>query len=531
MDAIKIQSSSLSKVLSSIDNYQIYNQIAYNADSLDKCEIRHVSLDTREICNNSLDACIFVAVAGENFDGRSLISKAIELECAAILCEAKDFHKFANPVLEKMTDLPIILVENIKDKLHLISNAVYQKASLLEVIGVTGTNGKTSTCHLIYQFYNKLGVKAAYLGTLGYGTAEYWHKLDLTTPDIFTIYRIMQEFFLNDVKYVAMEVSSHALSQNRVLGLNITTTVFTNLTRDHLDYHGSMRNYFEAKLQLFKYPSVKKIIYNLDCAYSRELSDVFRDNENVSLTSYSQLKAYADIYIRNPVCDETFTKAELHLHRNYEYKFKTTLIGSFNLSNLAASIAVLDKNNVSVNNIVSTIAKVKPVVGRMQTVHKPGYPLVVIDFSHTPDSLLNALDALGNLRRKNIICVFGCGGDRDKGKRPMMGQVAYKYAHKLVVTSDNPRTEDPVSIIEEVMTGINHEDGMKTVLIEPDRKKAIELGIKIASDKDVVLIAGKGHEDYQVIGTNKVYLLDFDEVIKSMEQELTDDRSELVTNF
>lgn len=467
--------------------------------------IENISLNTNMLSSNS----VFIACGKAN----QYISVAAQKGAKVILSDSmEDYY----------SSVPIIKVNNLSNLLQLLADFFYPRASKLEVIGVTGTNGKTSTCHLIYQLLSLYGLKAGYIGTIGYGCYKFWRQSCYTTPDIFSLYAALEEFAEMEIEYVAMEISSHALVQNRVDGVNIKTAVFTNLTRDHIDYHGSMDNYLAAKIMLFNLSSVKNIVLNTDCEYSKKVFQEINNKQEKEFSFFScgrvsqDNKDLSTKTLSVELIKEQLQGITARVNSSFgSSDFKLNLIGKFNLSNFAAVLAVADFLDLEFKKVLSLSSSLQPVVGRMQTIKSEGQALAVVDFSHTPDSLEKALKALMELKNEDnkIICVFGCGGDRDKGKRPIMGEVASRLADIAVITDDNPRTENKELIYKDILKGIENKEELidsKRLFVVNDRRLAIEKAFEIANPQDIVLIAGKGHEDYQIIGKKKYKMLDQD---------------------
>ena len=385
-----------------------------------------------------------------------------------------------------------------------IAAAFYDNpASKLNLIGVTGTNGKTTTSHLI-EFLLQTQQPTAMLGTLYTRWRGYSKTATHTTPFAVELQSQLAEAVQAGNKYAVMEVSSHALAQGRVKGCSFEVGVFTNLTQDHLDYHRDMEDYFQAKSLLF-YPEYLKgkAIINLDDAYGKRLiSQLDRDR----LWTYSVTNSDADLYTSNLDYQPTGVSGILHTPQG-EIGFNSPLVGQFNLANLLAAVGAVLHLGMGLKQIAECLPKFVGVPGRMERIQvSPQQDLsVIVDYAHTPDSLENLLKAARPFISGKMICVFGCGGDRDRTKRPLMGKIAAQLADLAVVTSDNPRTENPQQILQDVVAGIP--DTVEPVVIG-DRAEAIAFAIKNARPGDGVLIAGKGHEDYQILGTEKIHFDD-----------------------
>lgn len=363
----------------------------------------------------------------------------------------------------------------------------------LKIIGMTGTNGKTTTCFLIHKALNALNKKCAYIGTIGFYIDNKIRDLNNTTPDILDLYEMLIEAKENDCEYVVMEVSSHALNQNRVKGLEFDYALFSNLTRDHLDYHGDIESYKEEKLKLFKMLRGEKFsIINGDDKYYKDF--IIEQNKNITygfnecnyqITNYKTNILGSEFIINN--CDI----------------YETKLIGKHNIYNLTCVIVLLSKLDFSYEKICDVIKDLESPSGRMDSI-KYKNNNIIIDYAHTPDAVKNILEAVKVLNPNCIYTIIGCGGDRDKTKRPIMGDIATKLSDYVIFTSDNPRSEDPYEIINDIV----HKLDKKNYEIEVNREKAIIRGIQKLSENDILMILGKGHETYQIIGNKKI---DFDD--------------------
>ncbi len=452
--------------------------------------------DSREVVAGAL----FLAYPGDKVDGRAYIPDAIAKGASAILWEPRHFDW--NPDW-KIENTPVV---NLKQQAGSIADQFYNSPSTkLWTVGVTGTNGKTSVTQWITQCFNWLERKAAVIGTLGNGLPTQLTPTANTTPDALLLQKLLKKYVQEDVEVVAMEVSSHGISQGRVNGVHFDVAVLTNLSRDHLDYHGSFEKYADAKKQLFLSNGLKSVILNSDddfgCAIKQTLEET-----NVNVLTYGinsgDIQA-TKINLANG-CIRFFVTTPFG-----QSDVSANLVGRFNVYNLLAVLASLLVSAVSLKDAVEAIAHIQPLSGRMEKFGGGKLPLVVVDYAHTPDSLKNVLLALREETKQRLICVFGCGGNRDQGKRAMMGKVASELADGVVVTSDNPRDEDAESIIQAILEGVSGE-----YAVEEDRAKAISIAIENAQAGDVVLIAGKGHEDYQEIAGEKHHFSDVEQVNK-----------------
>lgn len=449
-------------------------------------KITAITLDSRQVISGSL----FIAIKGQIHDGRDFIPQALTQGAAAIIAEADE-----HPAL-KVANQPIFVLANLPQYLGLIAARYYQHPSRqLKMVGITGTNGKTSCTHFIAQVLERLGQPCGIIGTLGYGRLDQLKESARTTPDALSLQRYLADFRDAKIGYVAMEVSSHALVQHRVKQIEFDIGVFTNLTRDHLDYHGSMAAYGAAKQGLFQQFGLAHAIINVDDEFGRNLKETIPPG--VKIYTYSIQQAEADLIAKQIKLTSTGIQTEL-LTPWGQAPVTLPLIGRFNLSNVLAVVGILSLLGVSWQDIVSNLAKLKPVVGRMHLIRRENHPLFVVDYAHTPDALQQALLALREHCQGRLWCVFGCGGDRDPGKRPEMGKVASQLADRLILTDDNPRHENSADIIQQILAGVDANS--IPIIIEPDRRQAITRVIEEALPNDVVLVAGKGHESYQQVG-------------------------------
>jgi UDP-N-acetylmuramoyl-L-alanyl-D-glutamate--2,6-diaminopimelate ligase len=445
--------------------------------------VRRLATDSRKVCRGD----VFVACPGGRTDGRKYIPQAIAAGAAAVLWDSDAF------AWDAAWKVPNLGIPALRLRLGALAAHVYGHASgKLWVVGVTGTNGKTSCSHWIAQCLNQVGRPTAVIGTLGSGFPNVLLPATHTTPDAVAVQAQLAEWLARGARVISMEVSSHGLDQGRVNGVAFAAALFTNFSRDHLDYHGTMERYGAAKAKLFHWPGLKHAVVNLDDAFGAQLA--------ASLPR-----------TRQQVLGYGFGKGEIAGHRlNLSERglsleiatpwgpgvIRSSLLGAYNASNLLGVLGVLLAAGVKLEEATASLQHVEPVNGRLQLVRVPGKPLVVIDYAHTPDALEKVLETLRPLLSAGarLICVFGCGGDRDPGKRPLMGEVATRLSDLAVVTSDNPRGESPRAIIDEIIVGAH-----PNYSVEEDRAAAIFRAIRDARAEDLVLIAGKGHESYQEI--------------------------------
>ena len=469
-------------------------------------QLTQLSADSRTVTLG----CGFAAYPGEAGDGRDYLAQAIAAGAAAVLWEQRDF---AWP--QQWAALPNVPVADLKNCVGEIAAVVYGKPSeKLWMIGVTGTNGKTSCAHWLAQSLSGAGRRSAVLGTLGNGFPAALTPSPNTTPDAIVLQQALAGYLAQGAQVAVMEVSSHGLAQGRVNGVRFDVAVLTNLTRDHLDYHGDMASYAAAKATLFQWPGLRYAVLNLDDEFGRALADQLHGS-SVEAVGYgmssgrvrgSRLKFSASgLYMR---IESDWGSAQL----------AAPLLGGFNAYNLLATLATLLVSGVPLCVAVQQLAAIKPVAGRMQALGGAGKPVVVVDYAHTPDALEKTLEALRQVAQERgglLWCVFGCGGDRDPGKRPQMGAVA-QIADHILVTSDNPRSEEPAHIIAQVVAGID-----KEYQAVEDRATAILLAVKNAGKQDVILLAGKGHEPYQEIKGKKIPFSDADHASLALTARLT----------
>ncbi|OWY40892.1 UDP-N-acetylmuramoyl-L-alanyl-D-glutamate--2,6-diaminopimelate ligase [Xenophilus sp. AP218F] len=456
--------------------------------------IRRVEADSRRV----LPGDVFLACPGLHSDGRNFIPAALAQGAAAVLWDDADGFQW-----RPEWKVPNLAVPALRERIGVVAAHVYGYPSqALSVIGITGTNGKTSISHWLAQAFSLLGQKAALIGTVGNGFYGELTETTHTTPDPVTVQQKLAEYRRQGAHVVTMEVSSHSLDQGRVNGVAFVTAVLTNLTRDHLDYHGSMEAYGESKARLFFWEGLKHAVINADDAFGRELAArIARSQTQVVTYGLEQ----GDV--RPLALAATLDGLQLTVITPWGVvDVRTGLVGRFNAANLLACLATLCVNGVGLREAAAIMARIQPARGRMQSVGGTHEPLVVIDYAHTPDALEKALSTLAEIRPAGgkLFCVFGCGGDRDKGKRPQMGAIAERIADVAVLTSDNPRTEDPLAILADVQAGMS-----RAGHVDPDREAAIHWAVSQARVGDVVLIAGKGHEEYQDIAGVKRPFSDF----------------------
>lgn len=464
----------------------------------------------------------FIAVTGYQTDGRKFIESALASGADLIIAEAEQNEDFQQKYAENES---VIWINQLNKQLSLLASNYFEHPShMLKAIAVTGTNGKTSCSYLIAKTLQKIHFECFLLGTLGVGQSSNLQTTETTTADAITMQKILAEAVNSGAQFAAMELSSHGIKQDRAAAVKLNTAVFTNLTRDHLDYHGSMENYAQAKRQLFVDQELKNAVINMDDRFGRKLAK----DESISAvkwlvttklpTSGSNLNRW--VWAE----DVVFSMQGLHAKIYTPWgsgRLDSSLIGQFNLSNLLLVIAALGCILKDINPILLALQNVTAAPGRMQKVGNKNTPLVIIDYAHTPDALEQTLLAIREHCVGMIFCVFGCGGDRDNGKRALMASIAEKLANRVIVTADNPRTESPQKICDDIFSGFRKPE--KALYIE-DREQAIISAISQAKVGDAILIAGKGHEDYQIIGTEKIHLSDLEIANKIMFPESEDNQ-------
>lgn len=459
--------------------------------SLPTIEIAALCADSRAVKPGSL----FLAYPGTHFDARAYIAEAIASGAAAVLFDAKDFSLPSHD-----WDVPCLPIENLTAKLGEIAVRFYDyPASKLNIIGVTGTNGKTTIAYQLAQAYSLLGRRAYYIGTIGQGPWDALSTINNTTPGALELQALLADYVKLGVTEVCMEVSSHALAQHRTTGIRFAQAIFSNLSLDHLDYHETMEAYATAKAKLFEGRDLGAAILNADDAASERMKHAVASN--VAVYEYGC----------NPRAVFHLHESKLALsHTQLSFTTPSGLLqsriqapGAFNVYNALAVAASLSVSGYPNSVIAELLPKLKAAPGRMECILNE--PLVFMDYAHTPDALENVLQTLKPLAKGRVLTVFGCGGDRDKSKRPLMAAAAARYSDICIVTSDNPRTEVPEAIIKDILAGLP-----KTTVFEAivDRREAMRRALELAEPQDIILLAGKGHETYQIIGEKK---FDFDE--------------------
>lgn len=458
-------------------------------------EISEMTFDSRQAVEQGL----YVAIKGTVSDGHDFINSAIEKGANVIVCE--------NIPTDIKDEITYIKVKDAAKTLgHLASNFYGNPSSKLNLIGITGTNGKTSTTTLLFDIFKMLGFKCALISTVEYRIDEEVIPSTHTTPDVIRLNQILAKAVSKGCEYAFMEVSSHGIHQQRTEGLQFKIAGFTNITHDHLDYHKTFEEYLKTKKRFFDDLSSDAVaITNVD----DKNGNIMLQNTKASKKTYA-LKTMSDFH--GKITEVDFNGMLLNFNGK---EFWTTLTGKFNAYNLLLAYAVAIECGFHEDDILPAISKLKRVKGRFETLKSDGGIFFVVDYAHTPDALENVLDSINEIRTKNerLITVFGCGGDRDKTKRPEMGKIATKKSTLAIITSDNPRSEDPAQIIKDIEAGVEPQFYSKYTSI-PDRREAIKMAIKFAEPKDIIVVAGKGHETYQEINGVKHHFDDQETIIE-----------------
>ncbi len=472
-------------------------------------EVNGLSYDSRQVSSGD----VFFALPGLQVDGRRFVPQAIAHGAQTVVSEA--------PV-ELPEEVTGIRVPNARLAMAEMARVFYHDpAAGMLTIGVTGTNGKTTVCTLLEQLLKRMGRKPAVFGTVNYRFGSRVLPAAHTTPEAIDLLRLLAEFRQFGADTLIMEVSSHALEQFRAEGIRFDQAIFTNLTPEHLDYHGTMEAYFQSKERLFTelLRETGVAVLNVDDPYGRKLADRLPKVVTVSQ------KGVADVVAETVVQSADGMRGCLKTPRGSSLGFSAPLVGAFNLSNLLCSFAAALEVGADPQDLVVGLEQLKSAPGRMQRVDNDFGALILVDYAHTGDALEKALHAVQGVGRGRTICLFGCGGDRDAGKRPVMGQIAGELSDIVILTSDNPRTEDPLVILEQIRAGVQRhlppcqvEATGKGYVVEPDRRLAIEQAVQLLEPGDLLLVAGKGHEDYQILGTERIHFDDAEEIQRALKK-------------
>ncbi len=491
---------------------QLLSELAVS-QYLPEIEVKGLALDSRQ----AEAGYVFIALEGQIEHGLAYAEAAISRGAIAVLCDAK-FDQYCQQILSKLMSRAICIpVRDLADKLGDIARQYYAgPSSNMFIAGITGTDGKTSVSHFIAQALQQAKGTAAIIGTLGNGPIDKLEVSTHTTPDVISLHKMLAEFEQKSINAVAMEVSSHGLDQKRSAGVEFDVAVLTNLSRDHLDYHGNIESYKQAKKKLFTESGAKTLVLNIDDDFGSEIFLENKDNQSIWLYGFDKNSAMQSdqyVYASDIISQSGGISFMLHSSQGVA-EVSIKLIGEFNVYNVLACFCVLLENKINFNHAINYVQKLQTVPGRMQLLTNKNQPAVVIDFAHTPQALEHALQNVRKHTGGKIICVFGCGGNRDAGKRPLMAQAAEKYSDLVIVTNDNPRNESPEKIVDDIRQGINNE---LQLIVEMDRQKAIHQAIKMATENDLILIAGKGHEQYQIVGDKKIAFSDIDIALSELE--------------
>lgn len=446
----------------------------------------NIKIDSRKVEKGDT----FVAIKGANVDGHDFIEQAIAKGATKIVMSE-----------DREVNVEKVLVSNTETYLtNYLVNHYAEKINKIHLIGVTGTNGKTTSCFLIYQLLQNLGKKVAYIGTIGYYYENEKIELPNTTPNILDLYDMILTAISKGCEYVVMEVSSHALDFKRVEGLKYDVVAFTNLTQDHLDYHKTMENYLKAKLQILNYLTPEAtVIVNADDEYSK----YFRQG-NYKTISFQNGDYKVIDYQDNT--DQTWVK---FTYANQDYEVNINLKNKFNIYNYLTALACVHNLGFKIEDILVKTQNIKPPKGRCDIV-KVKEGIAVVDYAHTPDAVLKIITSFAEHKKADIITIVGCGGDRDPKKRPIMGDIATQYSDYVIFTDDNPRTEDNKKIMQDILAGVK-KDNYEVIY---NRKEAIKKGISMIKKDTILLVLGKGHEDYQILGKEKVHFDDMEVILE-----------------
>jgi len=477
---------------------------------------------------------IFVAIEGQTADGHDFIHQALSRGAAAIITQKAPSQPFLNEISAATTKSrpTLIRVTNTRIALADLAAQFFNHPSRdMTLVGITGTNGKTTVAHLIESILLQAGYKVGLIGTINFRYGDKTFANPMTTPESLDLQRILAEMRHDGISHVVAEASSHAMDLYRIKNCWFDVAVFTNLTQDHLDFHGDMQAYWSSKKKLFteyltqgpKKENASAVI-NCDNEKGRELANLLPMS---CVKTGSALNS--DIRSSNVRCNLSGTNGKVAAPGG-SFNFKTPLVGAHNVENILSAIGVASVLNIATHTIKAGIEALASIPGRLEPIANSTGRFVYVDYAHTPDALANAVSALKNIAPARIICIFGCGGDRDRAKRPLMGEIVARLCDLSIVTSDNPRTENPAAIIDQILPGVRQSGGIeystndlatgfeeKGYAIEPDRHRAIELGILASRPQDAVLIAGKGHETYQILGTSVVAFDDREEARKVLD--------------
>jgi len=481
---------------------ELLNQVKIKSISGDTdTKVEKIEYDSKKVSSGNL----FVAIRGFEKDGHDFVPEAVKRGAGCVVVEkSRGFFEKLKPSLKAE-----VVVFDSREALSKISHRFYGFPSTkIKVIGVTGTNGKTTTTYMIKSILESAKNRVGLIGTIAHMIGQKRLPASHTTPESLDLHRLFSEMLSKKVSYAVMEVSSHSLALRRVEEVDFDVGIFTNLTRDHLDFHKTFESYCEAKASLFEKLKGDKrwAIINKDDPNW----EFFSGKAKVPQLTYSLKKGNGDVFPLEFKSDLSGTELVLSTPKGEE-KINLKVLGKLNLYNALASSACCVALGIDLPTIKKGLESFRNVPGRMERIDRGSGFIVLIDYAHTPDALQKVLEDAREITSGNLTVVFGCGGDRDKGKRPMMGKIALDLADRVIITSDNPRTEDPQSIIQQIYQGVENKGKVKLTV---DRKKAIRVALEKAEEKDTVVIAGKGHEDYQILGKRKIHFSDKEEVEK-----------------
>lgn len=469
----------------------------------DEVMVSHLELDSRKVTQGTT----FVAIKGHAVDGRDYIASAIERGANAVIAQASDTHCHAH--VEIQGNVPVVYIEELDKELSALAARLYP-LERMQLIGVTGTNGKTTITQLIAQWLELVKQRAAVLGTTGNGFLDALQPAANTTGSAIEIQHTLAELEAQGAQYTAMEISSHGLVQGRVKTLPFKAGVFTNLSRDHLDYHGTMEEYERAKLSLFTQHLCETPVINIDDPVGAKWA---RQLDNALAVSLKPTQAKNAVYAKHvEYSEEGISLAFTGSFGDGE--FTVPLIGEFNANNVLVAFATLLALGFDKQQLIESASQLKPVLGRMELFQREGKAKIVVDYAHTPDALEKALLALRVHCTGKLWAIFGCGGDRDTGKRPMMASIGERLADKVILTDDNPRSESPQLIVQDMLAGM---DQPSAAIVEHERFKALQHALNNSSENDIILLAGKGHEDYQVLAKETVHYSDRESAMQLLE--------------
>lgn len=475
------------------------------SDSADLA-ISHLELDSRKVTKG----VTFVAIKGHAVDGRNYIASAIELGANAVIAQADETHPHAS--IDIINGTPVVYIEHLNLELSALASQLYP-LNHMQLIGVTGTNGKTTITQLIAQWLGLVEQRAAVMGTTGNGFLDELKPAVNTTGSAIEIQHTLSDLERLGAKYTAMEISSHGLVQGRVKTLPFHVGVFTNLSRDHLDYHGSMEEYERAKFSLFTEHECQTAVINVDDSVGAKWVTQLNNAISVSL---KPLNSEPAVFATQVEYSEQGISLSFSGHFG-DGTLTVPLIGEFNANNVLVAFTTLLALGLGKESLVNSAHLLKPVLGRMELFQSEGKAKVVVDYAHTPDALEKALMALRVHCKGKLWAIFGCGGDRDAGKRPMMAEIGESLADKVILTDDNPRSESPQAIVKDMLAGMNHPN---LAVVEHERYKALQYALSQGDESDIILLAGKGHEDYQVLATETVHYSDRESAQQLLEANL-----------